>query len=438
MKPATANTVARRNVARWVLLCLLAAGPCHGQTGKGSRQKVTNPLNDLLDEARRAIDAQNYQAAVAPLEKFIAEKEDFAYAHFQLGYAYTALGRTKDARGEYQRAMALDPKMAEAALNLGILLLAEEPAAAVAPLERAVELLPTESRPRTLLGLAHEKAGDPKRAAAAYEASLALEPRDVQTSLHLGQLLLRENRAAEAEPRFRAVLSSDPLSRPALLGLAASLEAGKKPEAVDAYRGYLKVEPGDAGARKRLVNLLLEGGKGDEALAELESAEKGGPPSLESLKLRADILIGQKKWKEAAATLQQAVAIDANDAALHGGLGRVYLEQREFPGAESELKAAIRLDGRNVAFLKDLATTYYLGGNYPAALGMLDEVARREAATPGEWFIRALCYDKLQQTKAALDAYQKFLEADQNRNPDQVWQAEQRIIVLKKTLDKKR
>ena len=45
----------------------------------------------------------------------------------------------------------LDPKMAEAALNLGILLLNEEPAAAVRPLERAVELLPTESRPSAVL-----------------------------------------------------------------------------------------------------------------------------------------------------------------------------------------------------------------------------------------------------------------------------------------------
>jgi hypothetical protein len=53
-------------------------------------------------------------------------------------------------------------------------------------------------------------------------------------------------------------------------------------------------------------------------------------------------------------------------------------------------------------------------------------------------FVRALCYDKLQQTKAALDAYQKFLDADQNRNSDQVWQAQQRIRVLKKTLEKKR
>lgn len=438
MKPAKANTVARRGTARWVLACLLAASSCHAQAVKGSRQKVANPLNDLLDEARRAIDARNFQAAVPPLEKFLAEKEDFAYAHFQLGYAYTGLGRNQEARAQYERAMALDPKMAEAALNLGILLLSDEPPAAAAPLERAVALLPAESRPRSLLGLAYEKAGDAKRAAEAYAAALALDPRDAQTSLRLGQLLLREGRPGEAEARFRAVLSSDPQSRPALLGLAESLEAAKKAEAAGAYRDYLKLEPGDAGARRRLVNLLVAGQQADEALAELDAAEKGAAPSLESLKLRADILIARKKWDQAVAVLKQALALDGGDAALHGGLGRIYLEQRDFPGAERELRAALRLDPANLAFLKDLATTHYLGGNYPAALAALDEIAKREAATPGELFVRALCYDKLQQSRAALDAYQRFLEADQNRNPDQVWQAEQRIIVLKKTLEKKR
>src|SRR5438270_13780081 len=85
--------------------------------------KVANPLNDLLDEAQHDIDSNNFQAAIAPLQKFIAEKPDVAFAHFQLGYAYTALNRSDEARPEYERAIALDPKMAEAQLNLGILLL---------------------------------------------------------------------------------------------------------------------------------------------------------------------------------------------------------------------------------------------------------------------------------------------------------------------------
>ena len=405
--------------------------------GKGTKQRVANPLNDLLDEARRDIEKQDFQAAVAPLQKFLAERDDFAYAHFQLGYVFTALKKNKEARAEYDRAMQLDPKMPEAPLNLGILLLAEDPAAAVAPLQRAVDLLAAQSRPRMLLGLAYEKSGDVKSAANSYEGALALDPSDKETALHLAELYLRQNRAADAESRFRAVLAADAASHSAQLGLAQSLELQKKPEAADAYRVYLQSEPGDAAARDRLLHFLVASEKYDEALAELQTAGHGGD-SVEALKLKADILINQKKLPEAVAALQQAVAKTPQDAKLRGGLGRTFLQQRDFPNAEKELKAAITLDPGNLVYWRDLTSTYYLAGNFPATLAVLDQLQKREPPNAGELFIRALCYDKLQQIKPALDAYQKFLDADQNRNPDQVWQAQQRILVLKKVAEKQR
>src|SRR5213075_2713857 len=64
-------------------------------------QKVANPLNDLLEEAQRDIDKNNFADAIAPLQKVIAEQPEFAYAHFQLAYVYTALKRTDEARAEY-------------------------------------------------------------------------------------------------------------------------------------------------------------------------------------------------------------------------------------------------------------------------------------------------------------------------------------------------
>ena len=440
MKRVLANANFMLTVLGILLLCAIQIVPVWGQTpaGKGTKQRVANPLNDLLEEARTDIEAQKYENAIAPLRKFIAEKDDFAYAHFQLGYVFTALGRTAEARPEYERALQLDPKMSEAALNLGILLLKNDPSAAVLPLQKAVELLPAQSRPRTLLGAAYENSGDLKSAVTTYENALALDPKDSETSLHLGQLLIRQDRAQEAEARFRIALNSDPQSQAALLGLAQSLESQKKPEAVEAFQNYLKVQPRDSAARQHLVHLLIANQKFDDALAEMEKSSNGGAPSVETLKLRADILIGQKKWDDAIQVLKQAAALAPQDAQLRGGLGRAYLQQRDFPSAEKELKAAITIDAKNLAYWKDLTTTYYLAENYPGTLALLDEVAKREPPTPGELFVRALCYDKLQQTRAALEAYQSFLAADDNRNPDQVWQAQQRIIVLKKVLEKKR
>jgi hypothetical protein len=44
----------------------------------------------------------------------------------------------------------------------------------------------------------------------------------------------------------------------------------------------------------------------------------------------------------------------------------------------------------------------------------------------------------LHQIKPALEAYQKFLTMDEGKNPDQVWQAQQRSAVLKHQLEAKR
>jgi len=184
--------------------------------------------------------------------------------------------------------------------------------------------------------------------------------------------------------------------------------------------------------------LLLEQKEYDAALAELDRADAGKAPTLDSLRSRADIQIAQKKWDDSIVSIRKALVLAPGDAQLHGGLGRVYMQKRDFVSAEKEIKAALRIDGNNIAYWKDLSSTYYLGRNYPATLAALDVVAKTETPGPGEWFIRALCYDNLNQPKPALEAYQKFLELDQNKNADQVWQAQQRSKVLRRMLDQKR
>src|ERR1700675_5003013 len=196
-----------------------------GKSAPARAQKVQNPLNDLLDEAQAALDKNNFDAAIAPLQKFLAEKPDVAFAHFQLAYAFTGLNRAEDARAEYERCVALDPKMAEAQLSLGILLLEKDPAASVAPLRKAVELLPAQSRPRILLGIAQERARDFPGAADSFEGAVRLDPRDTEAALHLAKLYLNLKRPADAEKKFRGVLELQPNSTAAALGLAQSLDA---------------------------------------------------------------------------------------------------------------------------------------------------------------------------------------------------------------------
>lgn len=421
------------------------ASPKAKPSGQTTTQKLANPLNDLLDQAQRDIGQRQFEAAITPLQKVLAERPDFAYGHFQLAYVYTALKRNKEAQAEYQRTIALDPKMAEAYLNLGLLFLQSDPpgadpqfARAVAPLRKAVELMPGQKEPLRTLAIAQQRSGDEAGAEESFKALLALDPDNYDANMQLGSGLMRNQKPQEAEPYFRRAAKHDShISSPALKSLAECLETQNKPEAIDVYRQYIQLEPDDSTARARLIHLLMDQGNNDAALAELDRAD-AGKPSVESLKLRADIQIAQKKWKDAIATLQQAAALAPNDAQLHGGLGRTYLQVRDFPNSEKELKAAIQLDAKNVGYWKDLSSTYYLSKNYPATLAVLDRIDKFETPGAGSWFIRALCYDSLNQPKPALQAYQKFLELDQNKNADQVWQAQERSKVLRRMLEGKK
>src|SRR5215467_12797439 len=103
--------------------CLLAQSQ-QGKLAQQKTQKLANPLNDLLNDAQAALEKNDFAAAVPLLQKFLAEKPDVAFAHFQLAYAYTGLHQDDEARAEYTKCVSLDPKMGEGHLNLGILLLA--------------------------------------------------------------------------------------------------------------------------------------------------------------------------------------------------------------------------------------------------------------------------------------------------------------------------
>jgi len=70
-------------------------------------------------------------------------------------------------------------------------------------------------------------------------------------------------------------------------------------------------------------------------------------------------------------------------------------------------------------------------------LAALDRVHALGAETAGHYYLRAITLDRLQRSKEALEAYNKFLAASQNVNPDQEFIARQRVKVLEKELGRR-
>jgi tetratricopeptide (TPR) repeat protein len=400
-----------------------------------AQQGKDDPLAPLLQQANDAIDKMDFAAALDPLQKYIAQRPDEPYPHFQLGYAYAGLKRRDEAKSEFSRAIALDPKMAPAYQNLGLVLMDSDPAAAADAFRHAAELQPTESSPRFLAGYSLERAGKLPEAIEQYRAALALSPKDYEVQFALGRALLRADDAAGAEEHFRAALDVKGDSAPAKLGLAGALSAQKKyGPASDEFAEYLKSNPDDGSAHLQRAEALLNLDRLDEALAELDHADASAKPSADALKMRGEIYMRQKKWNEAAAALKQAISAAPHDEELAAWMGHVDVEVRDYPAAIRILEDVHSRNPRFVDALNDLANAFYLNENYAQALAALDLLAKLETPKPGSWFVRAICYDKLSRRAEAIEAYQKFLDQDGGQHDTQDFQARQRIIVLQKEL----
>jgi len=429
-----------------VCVFLGAAVASSAQTVGTSRTRIPQDgaavaLNNLQAQAQAAMDRKDYEAAVQAYQEYLAKKPDDATVHYDLGYAYTAMQKSAEAKTEYEKAISLDPKMAAAYQNLGLTLLTSDPAAAVAPLQKAAELLPENARAKWLLGTALETSGKLDLAIAQYEAAKKLDDKDSGIRTSLGGALLRAGRPAEAESVFREALSLNPegaAAGQAHIGLAQALIAEKKiEEAAKELATYLVSRPDDANARMELAAELAELGKSDEALAELDRASNGTPENLRALKLRAQIAFQRKRYDDAIPALRKAIALAPKDVDLVAQLGHIYLEKKDYPNAVNELIVAFKMNPASNDVLGDLVTAQYLNKNYSGALKALDALSQRKTLPMGSWFIRATCYDKLGQPAQALDAYKKFLELNTDLNNDMYFEASARVRTLNRELKKK-
>jgi len=401
--------------------------------------EVDPALQRLLTQAQEAMDKKDYPTAIKSYSDYLAQKPDDAGIHFQLGYAYTAARDSENAAKEYRRATELNPKMLPAFVNLGLALLDQKPSEAVAPLRQAVALAPDASRPKVLLGVALEKTGDAAGALQQLRAARDLDSSNIDIQLELARALLLAQRYEESEKEFRAALILRTDSGMAHYGLAECLLQQKKNEEATAELAtYLQSSPKDAVARIKRAGILTDLGKNDEALAELDRAAAVRPETPETLKLRSLIDFRLKNYDASVAALQKLETAAPNDIDLHARIGHVLLEKRDYPGAVKELVIAFRADPKQNDVLHDLLAAEYLGGNYTAALALLDEVGKRESLSINSWYVRAYCYDKLGQKQEALDTYRKFLELNNGKTSDEYFVSAERVRILERDLKEKK
>ncbi|HYL36528.1 MAG TPA: tetratricopeptide repeat protein [Bryobacteraceae bacterium] len=379
----------------------------------------------------KALDQKRYEEAVQQFTNAIAAEPKDYTLFFNLGLAYSLWGKDADAVPEYKKALEMKPDLYQANLNLGISLLRLKNSAEAAPyLASAVAEKPQEYRPNYYLGAALLGAGDFAKSEQAYAAALAINPKSPDAELGLAHALAKQNRLAAAAPHFQKAADLNPSYREDLLELAALHEIAKQPsEAIAIYQQF----PDNPGAQERLGALLLVAGRAAEAIPHLETAVAKSP----TVANRAALATGYLKNNQpgqALPVVEQLLAADPNDFEIRMLRGRIIRDQRKFPEAAQDFERAVSMQPDSPEAWSELAGVLVMAENYPAALSALDKLAALHAEKPGHVYLRAIVLDRINDRKAALESYEKFLAMSNGQNPDEEFKARQRARILQREI----
>ena len=221
------------------------------------------------------------RARMSPQGAAGAQAREEAYRANNLGVALLEQFKHKEGAEAFRRALALDPKLALARVNLAVALFnVPDVAGAQKEALAAAAAAPGAPQPHYLLGLIAKQQGRADDAVAAFQRVLKTDPRDVGANVNLGQLYAQQRKYAEAVVAFRAALAAEPYNGTALYNLGtALLRAGQREEGQRVMQQFQALR--QSGAATIIGQNYLEQGRYAEAVtstgAEPDLVDKATP-----------------------------------------------------------------------------------------------------------------------------------------------------------------
>lgn len=173
--------------------------------------------------------------SIQELSRAVELCPDSATSYNMLGSALSRFAEFEAARKAYEQAVALDPNLVEARINLGMSLAqANDMNGAVEQLTKAIELRPggpSAARSHYLLAKIYESE-DTQKAIHELETATRLDPKDQQTWLHMGVLKSESGDQSGALTALHRAVACDPRDAESQYELGSEyLAAGDAPRA---------------------------------------------------------------------------------------------------------------------------------------------------------------------------------------------------------------
>ncbi len=264
----------------------------------------------------------------------------------QRGIALSHAGQYGGAAECYRKVLAIDPKIPQIQLNLG---LAEFKQGrfdkAIEPFRAVLALEPKNRQAETLLGMSCYGARKFQEASEGLAAALDADPANAQLHFYLAQSLLWSKQYDKAMKQFEWLERNQPDSPGTHVLMAEALDGLSRPDdAIAELKQAAEKSPSEPGLHFAMGYIHWAHHQDDDAEREFRIELAHDPASARSMAWLGDVAIRRNDAKTALPLLEKAVKLEPGIRIAHLDLGIVLSDTPQRDRAVRELREAIRLD----------------------------------------------------------------------------------------------
>jgi tetratricopeptide (TPR) repeat protein len=282
----------------------------------------------------------------APAEQEFSEavrlKDDLASAHLHLGLVLQA-EQKPGAIEECAKAYALAPGDPAVALTAGKALAdAGRDSEAVPILEHAVELQPKSAEAAYQLAIVLQRVDRVPEAIDLLKRVVHSEPANAAALTNLGMALAQMHKATEGIPFLKKAVTIDPSDPTAHQDLAAAyIQINQIEDAVVELKVAIRLSPDSPQLHYDLGTAYKLQDDATDAIPELEMAAKLNPAGYEPPYVLGLLYLQVGRYQEAAQQLEVSLKLHPQNGEAWATLGSVYSKLDRLPEAASALRKAI-------------------------------------------------------------------------------------------------
>ena len=271
---------------------------------------------------------------------------DDARAWTNLGVALNRQEKTAEALEAWRKAIAINPKLPGPYFNLGLTLVRKgDYINAVTPLRQAIELDPNNEGAKRALAVALIGTEKFQEATPLIAQLLSRSPKDPALLELAAQTYLRERRYAEAATMLQRRLALPKATSFLWAQYGDALDgAGRTPEAAEAYRKAVDMDPESTLTRYGLGYLYWKLYRYDDAERELLEVIRRAPKDARASFTLGDLYLTKGDAQRALPFLEVARAGYPKEFDTRFALGRALMLTGDLERGIEELRAAVSID----------------------------------------------------------------------------------------------